>query len=381
MAGPLDGVRILEFSGLGPAPFAAMLLAELGADVVKVDRKQAPGNAGGGRNPGGRNFGLDRSKRSIALDLRDEADLETARRLAARAEILIEGFRPGVMERMGLGPDVLLTINPGLVYGRMTGWGQDGPLARTAGHDLNYAGLTGALWGTGRKDDPPAPPLNLVADFGGGSLYLVMGVLAALTHARRTGEGQVVDAAMIDGAASLVGLIYSLRAVGLWQDKRQANLLDGGVPWYDTYACADGGYVAVAALEPEFWEAFIERSGLDPGLLRRREDREAWPAVRHELKAFFGTLTRDEACARFEGSDACVSPVLSWAEAPTHPHNLARQTFDVRSGHALAGPAPRFSLTPARIVGDPPAVDADRQAVLRDWDAGPPATSPPESAA
>ncbi len=356
--GPLAGVRVLEVSGLGPAPFAAMLLAELGADVVKIDR------------PGGgviSNYGLDRSKRSIALDLKTQAGVETAKSLAAKADILIEGFRPGVMERMGLGPEPLLAANPRLIYGRLTGWGQDGPLSQSAGHDLNYMGLTGALWAIGDRDRPPPPPLNIGADFAGGSLYLVMGVLAALTHALATGEGQVVDAAMVDGASSLVGLIYGLRGLGVWGDERQDNLLDGGAPWYACYACADGKFIALAALEPQFWVAFLTRAGLDDPIFQQREDRKQWPRQREALTAFFATHDRDHWATHFADVDACVSPVLSFAEAPQHPHNRMRGTFAGDGRAVEVAAAPRFSATPSQIKGPPPEPDADRAAVLCEW--------------
>ena len=351
--GPLAGVRVLEFSGLGPAPFAGMLLAELGCDVVKVDR---PGDAG-------RNFGLDRSKRSIALDLKNTEDIELARKLATRGEILIEGFRPGVMERLGLGPETLIGDNPKLVYGRLTGWGRGGPLSDRVGHDLNYLGLTGALWAMGRKDQPPSPPLNLVADFAGGSLYLVMGVLAALTEARAAGRGQVVDAAMVDGAASMTSLFHDLGARGLWRDEREDNLLDGGAPWYACYACADGKFVALAALEPAYWNAFLDRAGLSDPVFNDRDDRATWPAMRAALERFFATRERDAWDAHFAGVDACVSPVLDWVEARAHPHNRARGVFD--AGAPM--PAPRFSQTPTSVKGPLPAPDAHRVAVLAEW--------------
>ena len=350
--GPLAGVRVLEFSGLGPAPFAGLLLAELGCDVVKVDR---PGDAG-------RNFGLDRSKRSIALDLKREGDVALARRLAGKADILIEGFRPGVMERVGLGPEALLQDNPRLVYGRLTGWGREGPLAERAGHDLNYLGLTGALWAMGRKDRPPSPPLNLVADFAGGSLYLVTGVLAALVRARETGRGQVVDAAMIDGVGSLTGLFRDLRARGLWTDAREDNLLDGGAPWYACYVCADGKFIALAALEPAFWTAFLAHAGLGDVVFANRDDRATWPAMRQALERFFATRDRDAWAAHFAETDACVTPVLDWDEAQAHPHNRRRGTFE----HG----APRFSETPGQAKGLPPKPDADRRSVLSDWGVG-----------
>ena len=354
-SGPLTGVRVVEAGGIGPAPFACRLLAELGADVVRFDRRDGPPAP---------HFALGRGKRSVALDLRDPEDVALALDLCERAQVLVEGFRPGVMEGLGLGPDALLRRNPALVYGRMTGWGQTGPLAGEAGHDINYLGLTGALWAMGEADRPPMPPLNLVADFGGGALYLVMGVLAALRHAERTGEGQVVDCAMTDGVISMTGLFQSLRATGLWADARGANLLDGGAPFYRCYACAGGGFVAVGALEPRFHAALLRGLGLaaDPLFAGRQHDRAAWPEQAEAMAAAFLTRPRDAWVEHFAGKDACVSPVLDWAEAAAHPHNRARG--------ACAGPAqgaPKLSLTPLVAASASPRPDQDRASVLRDW--------------
>lgn len=353
--GPLASVKVVEFAGLGPAPFAAMLLADMGADVVRIDRPGAPDERL-----------LARGKRSIALDLKGDGTA-TALDLIGAAELAIEGFRPGVMERLGLGPDAALARNPRLVYGRMTGWGQHGPLAHTAGHDLTYLALSGALHAIGPADRPPPPPLNLVADFGGGSLYLVMGLLAALTHARATGEGQVVDAAMTDGAASLTGLFHQLLRVGRWVDRRGANPLDGAAPFYRCYACADGKWLAVAALEPRFWALFRERVGLADPLFARQHDQDLWPEQAGRVAAVLATRTRDEWCALLEGTDACAAPVLSLTEAPLHPHNIARATFTAVDGGYEPAPAPRFSAAPPFAPADPPATDSDREAVLRDW--------------
>ncbi|WP_125955344.1 CaiB/BaiF CoA-transferase family protein [Novosphingobium sp. MD-1] len=351
--GPLKGLRVIEFSGIGPAPFAAMLLADMGADVIRIDRPNAPIE-----------YVLARGKRSIALDMKQAADREMAIELIGQAEILIEGFRPGVMERLGLGPEPMLATNSKLVYGRMTGWGQYGPLAQAAGHDLNYIAISGALHAIGLAEGPPLPPLNLVGDFGGGSLYLVMGLLAALSHARATGQGQVVDAAMSDGASSLMGLFYGLKARGEWNDARSANFLDGAAPYYRCYRCADGGWVSIAAIEPQFWAQLRERVGLIDPLFDRRDDTASWPEMSQALENIFATRTRDQWCDLLEGSDACFAPVLSLSEAPLHPHNQARGTF---TSDAQAAPAPRFSVTPARNGDDPPLTDADREAIIRDW--------------
>jgi len=354
--GPLAGVRVVEFAALGPGPFAAMLLADLGADVVRIDRAGTVSDQV-----------LSRGKRSIALDLKRADEVDIALELADRAELVVEGFRPGVMERLGLGPDTLIGRNPALVYGRMTGWGQSGPLAHTAGHDLNYLALTGALHAIGQADTPPPPPLNLIADFGGGALYLVMGLLAALTHARATGEGQVVDAAMTDGAISLAGLFQGLLREGRWQDRRMANYLDGAAPWYRCYRCLDGKFVAVGAIEPQFWQELRSRLGLVDPIFDGQNDRASWPEMSARMEALFAARPRDEWCALTEGSDACLSPVLSFAEAPSHPHNLARGAFLLADGGHDAAPAPRLSRTPAQVSSPPPATNADRASILAGW--------------
>lgn len=351
--GPLKGLRVVEFSGIGPAPFAAMLLADMGADVVRIDRPNAP-----------MEYVLARGKRSIALNVKQTADRDIAIDLIKRAEILIEGFRPGVMERLGLGPEPMLAINPKLVYGRMTGWGQNGPLAQAAGHDLNYISISGALHAIGPADGPPIPPLNLVGDFGGGSLYLVMGLLAALSYARANGHGQVVDAAMSDGASSLMGLFYELKARDEWTDARSANFLDGAAPFYRCYRCADGTWVSIAAIEPPFWGELREKLGLVDPLFDRRDDPASWPEISAALEKIFLTRTRVHWCELLEGSDACFAPVLSLSEAPQHPHNRARGTF---TSNARTAPAPRFSATPLCVGSDPPATNADCEAIIRDW--------------
>lgn len=339
-SGPLHEVSVLELSGIGPGPFAAMLLADMGADVVQVVRP----NPGDSWIPG---F-MGRGRRSIGLDLKSTEGRALCLRLVERADILVEGFRPGVAERLGLGPAACLERNPALVYGRMTGWGQDGPLAQTAGHDIDYLALAGALWPLGGSDDVPLPPLNLVADFGGGAMFLVAGLLAALHEAGRSGRGQVVDAAMIDGVASLTTMFHEMRARGLWIDDRAENLLDGAAPFYSTYRTGDGRFVAVGALEPQFYRQLLEGLGLVDAELPDQMDREGWEILRERFAAIFHSETREHWEQVFSGTDACVSPVLEWSEVPDHPHNRARQLFTSQDGARLPGPAPRFSNHPGR---------------------------------
>jgi len=363
--GPLHGTRVIEFAGIGPAPFCCMVLADMGAEVVRIDRA-SQGAASALFDPA-KNI-LNRGRRALALDLKQATDVAVALRLVERADILIEGFRPGVMERLGLGPETCLERNAKLVFGRMTGWGQSGPLSRTAGHDINYLGLSGALHAIGRKDSGPVPPLNLVADFGGGAMLLAVGVLAALIEARQSGRGQVVDAAMTDGSALLMAMTYSLKAMGQWSNERQANLLDGGAHFYDTYACADGKWLAVGPIEPQFYQLLLDKCGISDARLRSQSDPAAWPALKEELRQVFRTRSRDAWCAHFDGSDACVTPVLDLDEAPVHDHNRARDTFVEHDGLLQPAPAPRFSRTPSEI-GAPPFRDnaRDTAAVLRDW--------------
>ncbi|MFJ2260265.1 CaiB/BaiF CoA transferase family protein [Streptomyces sp. NPDC087844] len=360
--GPLAGVRVVELAGIGPGPFAAMLLADLGADVVRVDR------------PGGGSLAIDpayditnRNKRSVIADLKAADGAERVLALVERADILVEGFRPGVAERLGIGPEACHARNPGLVYGRMTGWGQDGPLAPRAGHDIAYIALTGTLGMIGAPDEPPAVPANLVGDYAGGSLYLVVGVLAALHHARATGVGQVVDAAIVDGTAHLSSMIHGMLAAGGWQDRRGANLLDGGCPYYGTYETADGRYMAVGALEGQFYDEFTELLGLGESASARK-DLSRWGELREAVAARFRTRTRDEWTAVFEGSDACVAPVLSLREAPHHPHLAARGTFTDHGGITQPAPAPRFSATPTTVRGGPALPGTGTADVARDWD-------------
>ncbi|MYU03518.1 CoA transferase [Streptomyces sp. SID8366] len=360
--GPLGGVRVVELAGIGPGPFAAMLLADLGADVVRVDR---PGGPGLGVDPA--HDITNRNKRSIVVDLKSPDGAARVLDLAERADILVEGYRPGVAERLGVGPADCHARNPRLVYGRMTGWGQDGPLAERAGHDVSYIAVTGALGMIGRPGEPPAVPANLLGDYAGGSLYLVVGVLAALHHARATGTGQVVDAAIVDGTAHLSAMIHAMLSAGAWQDRRGANLLDGGCPYYGTYETADGGYMAVGALEEKFSAEFLRLLGLD-GLQDARTDLTRWPELRAAVAARFRDRTREEWTARFADSDACVAPVLSLREAPHHPHLAARSTFTDHGGIIQPAPAPRFSATPTAVRTGPALPGADTETVARDWD-------------
>ncbi|MBL7488870.1 CoA transferase [Frankia sp. AgB1.9] len=363
--GPLAGLRVVELAGIGPGPHAAMVLADLGADVVRVERP-----ATGGAIPGAPATGdhLMRGRRSVALDLKDAAGKERLLALVERADVLIEGYRPGVAERLGVGPDVCLDRNPRLVYARMTGWGQDGPWAHTAGHDLNYISVTGILHAIGPRDGKPVVPLNLVGDFGGGSMFLLTGILAALWERERSGAGQVVDAAMVDGASVLAQMMWAWRATGFWSDERGTNVLDGGAPYYDTYVCADGRHVAVGAIEPQFYAALLAGLGLtDDAALPRQNDRAGWPALRARLAATFLTRTRDEWATVFDGTDACVTPVLTFAEATTHPHLTARGTLMTLDGVQQPAPAPRFSRTAPAVPSPPPLTGADTDAVLADW--------------
>jgi len=340
--GPLEGIKIIELAAIGPVPLCGMLLADLGADVVRVDRIE----------PSGLGIPLDqrfevnsRSRRSIAVDLKRSEGREAVLRLADKADVLMEGFRPGVAERLGLGPDVCLSRNGRLVYGRMTGFGQDGVLANAAGHDLNYIALTGALHAIGPRDGKPLPPLNLIGDYGGGALYLALGILSALLERNRSGKGQVVDAAMVEGAASLTSIFYGLTAAGTWSNARGDNVLDGGAPFYNVYETADGRYVSIAAIENKFFAELAQRIGLDTSYIERQNDRGIWPEMEQRLIAIFRSKTRDQWCELLEGSDACFAPVLSISEAPHHPHNVSRQVFVEVNGFAQPAPAPRFSRT------------------------------------
>ncbi|MFD5492997.1 CaiB/BaiF CoA transferase family protein [Streptomyces sp. NPDC127091] len=370
--GPLSGLRVLELGGIGPGPHAAMLLADLGADVVRVERPSGALRL----TPDGAQDWLLRGRRSVAADLKDAQGLRTVLDLIERADVLIEGFRPGVTERLGIGPDTCIARNPRLVYARMTGWGQDGPLADRAGHDINYISLTGVLHAIGTTGARPTAPLNLVGDFGGGSLYLVMGVLAALFERERSGAGQVVDAAIVDGTASLAQMLWALRGTGGWSDRPASNLLDTGAPFYDTYRCADGAYVAVGALEPQFYAQLLDGLGLDPDRLPPQDDRTGWPELRAAFTRAFATRTRDEWTEVFAGTDACVTPVLTFAEATEHPHFVARGTLPTLGGVPQAAQAPRFSRTPPGSPTAPPRPGADTESVLADWSVEPPNPTP-----
>jgi alpha-methylacyl-CoA racemase len=363
--GPLAGYRIIEMAGIGPAPFAAMLLADMGAEVIRVDRREAADLGVPGREP---KFDvLNRGRRSVAVDVKAEAGREVVKRLAASADAIIEGFRPGVMERLGLGPDVLSEVNPKLVFGRMTGFGQDGPLAQAAGHDIDYIALAGALHAIGRKGEAPLPPLNLVGDFGGGGMFLAFGVVCALLEAHKSGKGQVVDAAMVDGAATLMALMYGLFSQGTWKDERGVNILDTGAPWYDTYETKDGKWLAVGAIEKRFYEEFVERLGLKFDDLPRQHDRAGWPDLRRRFAAAIAARTREEWERIFAGSDACVAPILALGEVAEHPHNAARGTFVARDGVLQPAPAPRFSRTAPEMGRAPRPPGADTEPVLADF--------------
>jgi len=338
MPGPLNGLRILELAGIGPGPFCAMMLADLGAEVIRIDRK-APGFLGGGGTI------VDRGRRSLALDIKQPDATAIVLDLVESSDALIEGFRPGVMERLGLGPDVCLARNPRLVYGRMTGWGQTGPLAQAAGHDLNYIAITGALCAMGHADRPPTPPLHLLGDIGGGGMMLALGIVSAVFEARQSGQGQVVDAAICDGVSTLATAYHGMLASGKWTLDRQANMLDGGAPFYGCYACADGKFISVGAIEPQFYALLLERCGLDDPDFQAQWDRAAWPALRGKLERLFATRTRQQWCELLEGSDACFAPVLDFEEARAHPHHRARNSFQETDGIVHPAPAPRFSRT------------------------------------
>ncbi|WP_019808639.1 CaiB/BaiF CoA transferase family protein [Saccharomonospora halophila] len=358
-AGPLSGLRVVELAGLAPAPFACTVLADLGADVVRVDRA-VPGDdvLAVPKDP------LLRSRRTIGVDTKTAEGVELVLTLAEKADVLVEGFRPGVAERMGLGPEQVHARNPGLVYGRITGWGQTGPLAPSAGHDINYIGLSGALHPVGRAGERPVPPVNFLADFGGGGMYLAMGVLAALYERRSSGLGQVVDASMVEGSALLTTHLFGLRASGLWDGERGENMLDGGAPFYDTYTTADGRYVAVGAIEGRFWSALLEVLGLDPEQVPVHIDQREWPRLREMLAEAIGRYTRDELTARAEGTDACLTPVLSPWEAAEHPHNQARGSFVEVDGMTQPAPGPKFGRTPAAEPDSPHPRGSDTGEVL-----------------
>jgi alpha-methylacyl-CoA racemase len=357
--GPLKGVKVIEFAGIGPGPFCAMLLSDMGAEVVRIDRK-------GGR--GANKFDVtSRGRRSLALDLKKPEAVEVALKLIAQSDALLEGFRPGVMEKLGLGPDVTLARNPKLVYGRMTGWGQTGPLSQAAGHDINYIALTGALHGIGRKGATPVPPLNLVGDFGGGALYLAFGMACALFEARGSGKGQVVDCAMTEGAASLMSMFYGFKAMGMWQDEKGVNLLDGGAHFYDTYETSDGKWVSIGSIEPQFYALLLEKAALTDPDFQAQMDRSKWPSLKEKIARVMKTKTRDEWDKVMEGTDVCYAPVLSLSEAPNHPHNKARGSFVEIDGVVQPGPAPKFSRTKVEVQGPAPTCGQHNDQILSEF--------------
>ncbi|MCC5808896.1 MAG: CoA transferase [Ectothiorhodospiraceae bacterium] len=358
--GPLQGIRIIEIQGLGPAPFAGMMLADMGAEVISVTR---PGNVGRDNGPVQIS---ERGKRSVALDLKSSRGVELLMKLADNADALIEGFRPGVAERLGFGPEQCQARNPRLVYGRMTGWGQTGPLAQAAGHDINYISLSGALHAIGRKGERPIPPLNLVGDFGGGGMLLAFGVTCALLEAQRSGQGEVVDASMVEGSALLMSMMYAFKAGGAWKDDRGSNMLDGAAHFYDTYETSDGKYVSIGSIEPQFYSLLMEKTGLSAEELGNQRDPRSWPEAKECLAAVFRTRTRDEWCTLMEGTDVCFAPVLSMGEAPDHPHNRERRSFLDLDGLVQPAPAPRFSRNAPEVAHAPREAGADTLAVLKE---------------
>jgi alpha-methylacyl-CoA racemase len=362
--GPLEGVKILEIAGIGPGPFAAMMLSDMGAEVLRIDRAQSVRGGDPAEPPAD---ALNRGRRSLAVDLKNPEGVETVLKLVEKADALIEGFRPGVMERLGLGPDVCSERNPKLVFGRMTGWGQEGPMAQAAGHDINYIALAGALHPLGRKGEKPLPPLNLVGDFGGGGMLLAFGVACALVESQRSGKGQVVDAAMVDGASVLMTMMYGMLHMGFWQDERGVNLLDTGSHFYDTYETSDGKYVSIGSIEPQFYALLLEKTGLKDEELPRQMDRDQWPPMKEKISDIFKTKTRDEWCEIMEGSDVCFAPVLSMSEVDQHPHIAHRKTYVEVAGVKQPAPAPRFSRTPPEIVRPPAHAGQHSDEVLIDW--------------
>ncbi len=362
-SGPLVGLKVVELGGIGPGPFSAMLLADLGADIIRIDR---PADSGLGVPRGAEYDLLNRSRRSVAVDLKNPQGVEAVLRLAERADVLIDPFRPGVTEKLGLGPDEALARNPRLIYARMTGFGNYGPLAHTAGHDINYIALSGALHAIGSAEKP-VPPLNLIGDFGGGGMYLAFGVMAAVYEAQRSGEGQVVDIGMVDGALSMMTPIYGLHASGYWHDARGENILDGAAPFYDAFETADGKFVSIGSIEKKFYAILLDKLGLDPDALPDQMDRERWPELKAVIAGTIKTKTRDDWVEIMEGTDVCFAPVLSLAEAPHHPHNKARENFVEIAGITQPAPAPRFSRTPGRVQSPPAAPGAHTETALADW--------------
>ncbi len=358
--GPLTGIRVVEMAGIGPGPFTAMMLSDLGAEVIRVDRLSHKGT-------GHRANVLNRGRKSIAVDLKNPRGVETTLRLIEQADVVLEGFRPGVMERLGLGPEECLSVNPRLIFGRMTGWGQTGPLSQAAGHDINYISIAGALGAMGYADRPPAPPLNLVGDFGGGAMYLLTGILAALVERATSGQGQIIDAAMTDGTASLLSPFFGLMAMNMWTTDRFSNRLDGGAFYYGSYECSDGKYISIGSLEPQFYALLLEKAEITDPEFQEQLDEAAWPAKREKLNQLFKTKTRQQWCDIMEGTDVCFAPVLDLKEAPTHPHNIDRKTFVELEGVVQPAPAPRFSRTQGEIQGPAAMAGEHTREVLSAW--------------
>ncbi len=361
--GPLEGIKVLEIASIGPGPFCAMMLSDLGAQVIRIDRKELVGT-------GDSRISLNRGRKSLALDLKQPEAIETVLRIVETADMLVEGFRPGVMERLGLGPETCLSRNPRLIFGRMTGWGQTGPMAQAAGHDINYISLAGALHAMGHEDRAPTPPLNLVGDFGGGAMYLLAGLLAAYIEAQKSGQGQVVDAAMTDGTASLLTAFFGLRALGRWTDQRASNYLDGGAHYYGCYTCSDGKFISIGSIEPKFYALLLDKLDIEDDEFQAQNERDCWSTLRGKLETLFLTRTRDDWCAILENTDVCFAPVLSMAEAPGHPHNIARKTFVEVDGVTQPAPAPRFSRTQGEIQGPAARVGEHSEEVLKEWGFG-----------
>ena len=358
--GPLTGIRVVEMAGIGPGPFTAMMLSDLGAEVIRVDRLSHKGT-------GHRANVLNRGRKSIAVDLKNPRGVETTLRLIEQADVVLEGFRPGVMERLGLGPEECLSVNPRLIFGRMTGWGQTGPLSQAAGHDINYISIAGALGAMGYADRPPAPPLNLVGDFGGGAMYLLTGILAALVERATSGQGQIIDAAMTDGTASLLSPFFGLMAMNMWTTDRFSNRLDGGAFYYGSYECSDGKYISIGSLEPQFYAELLEKAEITDPEFQEQLDEAAWPAKREKLDQLFKTRTRQQWCDIMEGTDVCFAPVLDLKEAPAHPHNIDRKTFVELDGVVQPAPAPRFSRTQGEIQGPAAMAGEHTREVLSAW--------------
>ncbi|PCH61467.1 MAG: carnitine dehydratase [SAR86 cluster bacterium] len=358
--GPLKGIRVLEMAGIGPGPFCAMMLSDMGAEVIRIDRRSLKGT-------GSRQHILNRGRRSLALDLKKPEAIETVLTMIETADVIIEGFRPGVMERLGLSPQTCLARNKKLIFGRMTGWGQTGPMAQAAGHDINYISLAGALHSMGDADRAPTPPLNLVGDFGGGAMYLLSGILAALIERNTSGQGQVIDAAMTDGTASLMSPIYGLKAMDMWTNQRADNKLDGGAHFYSSYTCSDGKFISIGSIEPQFYALLLDKCGIDDPEFLAQQDQSKWPELKQKLSALFKTKTRAHWCELMENTDVCFAPILDMDEAPQHPHNIARETFVEVEGVTQPAPAPRFSRSTTAIQSGPAIVGEHNEAVLQDW--------------